>query len=71
MPWTTEERLDAVYRSLSASDLAALVSRRLDGDAEDRREFAEALAGTGLEESRRLADLAVAVGWAERELLEA
>jgi len=63
-----DERLDAVYRSLSAADLAVLISRRLDGDAEDRREFAEALAGTGLEESGRLADLAELVRFAEEEV---
>jgi hypothetical protein len=63
-----DERLDAVYRSLSAADLAVLISRRLDGDAEDRCEFAEALAGTGLEESGRLADLAELVRFAEEEV---
>jgi hypothetical protein len=54
-----DERLDAVYRSLSAADLAVLISRR---------EFAEALAGTGLEESGRLADLAELVRFAEEEV---
>jgi hypothetical protein len=51
-------RLDVIYRHLSAEELAALVSRRLDGDAEDRREFATALAGTGLDDAARLSFLA-------------
>jgi hypothetical protein len=63
-----DERLDAVYCSLSAADLALLISRRLDGDAEDRRELAEALAGTGLGESVRLAYLSELVRFAEEEV---
>jgi hypothetical protein len=45
--------------------LAKRISRCLDGDADDRRRLAEALASTGLEESGRLFDLAELVRWIE------